>query len=967
MTPEQWQEVKKVLAGALERTPEDRRAYLDHACTDPSLRREVESLIQAHERARTEFLQAAAAHSDHAFLLKRGTRLGVYEILAPLGAGGMGEVYRARDTRLDRIVALKILPEGFAAKAERMRRFEREAKLLASLNHPNIAAIYGLEASDSMPALVMELVEGLTLAERIAAGPIPLEDALPIARQLADAIEYAHRQGVIHRDLKPANIKVNSEGTVKVLDFGLATVQRGLTAAEGTTLSQLPMADGLQEALTSPGIAMGTVAYMSPEQALGQEVDGRSDLFSLGVVLYEMFTRQLPFQGTTAAAIFNAILNKAPAPPGRINPDLPSELEGIINKCLEKDRGLRYQSAADLRADLKRVGRDHDAGGVAAAGLRPDTRQTAHRRAVRRATILAVLMLMIGAIFAYFYSTSSRSPALSPSEYVQLTNFTDSATEPSLSPDGRMVTFIRGGHNFPLGNAGQVYVKLLPDGESQRLTNDNTLKFGPVFSPNGSRITYTVPWDTWTVPVLGGQPTRLLPNASGLVWLDDRHVLFSKIKGTGFHMGIVTATEDRSEERAIYFPTHERAMAHFSWASPDRRWILLVEMDRTARWQPCRLVPFDGSSPGRQVGPHGACTAAAWGPHGRWMYFSAVVNGASHLWRQRFPDGRPEQITSGPTEEEGVALAPNGKSVVTSVGIRESSIWRHDTAGDRVISSEGDAFAPQLSVDGRRVYYLLRRNHSYPALELRESHLDSGDAETVLRNMPVRLPDVTIQAADYEISRDEREVVFAKEQGRVGPEIWLASLDRSTPPRLLARGGDEVSFGSSGDILFRSLEGKANFLSRIKKDGSGREHISSTPILNKFAVSPDGNWVLASVPATGEQGEAITVAVSTRGEASQRICPGYCPGRWTADGRFLFLVLEAVRGMTGTTLALPVPPGSSLPVLPRSGLPEPNPRNIRLPGAVFIHHVMVIPGRDPTTYVFVQTDVRRNLFRIPLH
>jgi len=662
--------------------------------------------------------------------------------------------------------------------------------------------------------------------------------------------------------------------------------------------------------------------------------------------------------------LFDAILHKAPVSPVRLNPDTPVELERIINRCLEKDRELRYQSAADLRADLKRAHRDSGASGVAVAAPRPETPPPARRRrAVYRAAALAVLLLATGAVFAYFYSSSPPSPVTSPSEYVQLTNFSDSATAPSLSPDGRMVAFIRGGNHFL--STGGIYVKLLPNSEAVRLTDDDRIKYGPVFTPDGSQIAYTiqdrtepgVSWDTWTVPVLGGPSSRLLPNASGLVWIDDRRVLFSEIKGTGLHMGIVTATEDRSEQREIYFPAHERAMAHYSWASPDGRWVLLVEMDRTAQWQPCRLVPFDGSSPGQQVGPRGECTSAAWSPDGRWMYFSATVDGVSHLWRQRSPDGLPEQITFGPTEEEGVAMAPDGRSVVTSVGTRQSSVWLHTPVGERLISSEGYAFAPQLSPDGRRVYYLLQPNRASPARELRVLHLETGSTQTVLRDLSV---------ADYEVSRDEREVVFTVRPTDGQPEIWLAPLDRRTPPRLITQAADSVSFGAGGDLLFRSLDEDVNFLSRVGKDGSRRERISNRPILNKFGVSPDGNWTLAWEPGTGEHASPVTVAISTHGDPAQRVCSQQpCRGRWSADGRFLFLRLS-FRGNDDTTLALPVPRGGSLPALPPSGLPALTPDGAGLPGAILIENGGVVPGPDPSTYAFVQTDLQRNLFRIPL-
>ncbi len=309
----------------------------------------------------------------------------------------------------------------------------------------------------------------------------------------------------------------------------------------------------------------------------------------------------------------------------------------------------------------------------------------------------------------------------SASEYIQLTNFSDSATAPTLSPDGRMVTFFRGGEYF-LGN-GQVYVKMLPDGESRQLTNDPYVKYSPVFTPDGSRVAYTEVFiakghgfDTWTVPVLGGPPARLMANAAGLSWIGPDRVLFSEIMpGSVVHMGIVTAKESRAEERAIYFPAHDRGMAHYSWLSPDRSSVLIVEMDAAQAWQRCRVAPMDGKSAGTQVGPEGACAAGAWSPDGRWVYLNVEVGGSSHLWRQRWrnsaPDGKPEQITFGPTEEEGLAVAPDGESLIASIGVRQSSVWMHDASGDRMVSEEGSASAAALSADGKRLYYLLQKNN----------------------------------------------------------------------------------------------------------------------------------------------------------------------------------------------------------------------------------------------------------------
>ena len=340
------------------------------------------------------------------------------------------------------------------------------------------------------------------------------------------------------------------------------------------------------------------------------------------------------------------------------------------------------------------------------------------------------------------------------------------------------------------------------------------------------------------------------------------------------------------------------------------------------------------------------------------MYFAANVGGESHLWRQKFPDGVPEQITFGPADEEGIALTRDGRSLVTSVGSNRDEVWIHDADGDRRVSLEGNASLPRLSPDARHVYYLMRRDLGASSGELHVVDVGAGTSDNVLPGLLL---------TDYDVSVDGQEVAFTQADTGGEPQIWLAPLDRRSGPRLIARGGDHVSFGANGELIFEQLGGKENFLYRIHRDGSGRERITNRPILNKFGVSPDGEWAVVFANQT-DQGGATgtpvreTIAVPVHGGTSKRICARLCGANWSSDGRTFHISFEQ---FDGRTFAIPVPPGKSLPDLPAEGIGT-SVVAAEFPGGRVID-VHVFPGATASSYVFPRTHVQRNLYRIPLH
>jgi serine/threonine protein kinase/Tol biopolymer transport system component len=931
MKPERWRQVDQLFQAALERAPEDRSAFINEACgDDDSLRREVEALLAADGEARSLIETPAYAVAaplivggDAPTLL--GKTIGHYQIISLVGKGGMGEVYRAEDTHLRREVAIKVLPDEFAKDVGRLRRFEQEARAASALNHPNILTIHEIGEVDGAHYIVSEFVEGETLRALIERGRLDIRQAIVIAEQAAGALSVAHGAGIIHRDIKPENVMVRPDGLVKVLDFGLAKLtERPAAAAEVDS-----QAETIARLSTETGVVMGTASYMSPEQTRGQKVDARTDIFSLGVVLYEMIAGRRPFEGATTSDVMAAILTTEPAPLSQHAPKAPPELERIVAKALRKDREERYQIVTDLLVDLKDLKRELEletkSGRAGRSKTDAEARATSSAEYLlgeikrrKRGVILALAaLLVIGASIAYWLFQLIDPPA-APPQAMKITRLTHTgkAMRAAISPDGKYVA-----HVMEEAGRQSLWLRHIATNSDTQIVAPAEVDYSSVtFSPDGNFLYYVrgkpsygrnrrldITGALYKATILGKDEKRLIEKVTGFITFspDGNLIAFLRSYPSQKKSALIVANVDGTGEKEL--ATRDLAGGFGgggpAW-SPDGKIIVcdITNITPITYRSVVGVRVADGvETPITSHRWDGLIIRVVWLPDGSGLLVIGAERnaGLKQVWRLSWPDGKAQKLTNDLSDYADLSLTADSATLATAQTDRQVNIW---------IAPGGDASRAIKLTSGAG------REDGVRCL------VWTPDSKIVYRSLAGAGPNVWIMEADGTgnkqlsfndsanldpaVSADGRHIAWtASPKG--ARNIWRMDIDGGNPKQLTAGIGEwHPQYSPDGKWLVYA--GHSSLLWKTPLDGgapvqltsglSWRPSISLDGKLIAFNRQDEasGQFKIAVMPFEG--GEPIKVFDIPAGP--------YRPIVWTPDGRAV--AYPATRGGISNIWAQPL-------------------------------------------------------------